>query len=478
MREPDKRTKWTYCIGATGRDAAYALVSMYLISYIQYTMQLTAAQFAAISACMVAAMIWDAVNDPLMGIIIENSHLKGGKFRPWILIGVLANALVIILLFNIRPQGWGFVIFFAISYFLWGMTYTMNDIAYWGMLPSLSSDPGVRNTLITIMSIFICVGQFAVAGIVPTVIAGNAVRAYGIIAVVVAFAFIAFQLLTFFGVREQPRRDNPHLSLGGMFKVFARNDQLIAAGIACLLFNVGQNLLIVFGVNFFYIEFGYSEGGGHIFLFTVMYGLGTLCSQAIFSLLSKHFKRTALLTFCMILLFVSYGLFLSFGFVLPKIPLLIHATGFIIFFCQGLFNLVLLVMVNNTIEYDELRHGERHDSVISAARSFAVKLAGGINQGISALVLIISGIYAITQSVSALEVDVATGALTSEGALSLADQYLSQVSRTQSFTLRLGMVLIPVIAIFGAYLILRIKYRIDEKEYDRIVSEIESRKAS
>ena len=54
----DGRTKWCYCIGATGRDAAYALVSMYLLTYVQYTMKLTVAQFGVISACMVACLVW------------------------------------------------------------------------------------------------------------------------------------------------------------------------------------------------------------------------------------------------------------------------------------------------------------------------------------------------------------------------------------------------------------------------------------
>ena len=72
----DARTKWTYCIGATGRDAAYALVSMYLILYVQYTMNLTSAQFAVISGAMILCMVWDAINDLLMGIIIENTHFK------------------------------------------------------------------------------------------------------------------------------------------------------------------------------------------------------------------------------------------------------------------------------------------------------------------------------------------------------------------------------------------------------------------
>ena len=86
----DKRTKWCYCIGATGRDAAYALVSMYLLTYVQYTMKLTVAQFGVISAAIVVCLIWDAINDALMGIIIENTHFKSGKFKPWIIVGAVS----------------------------------------------------------------------------------------------------------------------------------------------------------------------------------------------------------------------------------------------------------------------------------------------------------------------------------------------------------------------------------------------------
>ena len=179
----DNRTKWSYSIGATGRDMAYTLINMYLITYIQYTMKLTVAQFGAISMCIVVCLVWDAINDPMMGIIIENSHLKSGKYRPWVFAGMLLNSVIIVLLFTVRPQGWAFVIFFGISYLLWGMTYTMNDIAYWGMLPSLTSNPKERNTLVTLMSIFICIGQFSVAGILPTIVAGNAVNAYRVAAV-------------------------------------------------------------------------------------------------------------------------------------------------------------------------------------------------------------------------------------------------------------------------------------------------------
>lgn len=478
MEKLGARTKWSYCIGATGRDAAYAMISLYLISYIQYTMNLTVAQFAAISGIMIVCLIWDAINDPMMGIIIENSHLKLGKYRPWILMGCILAAIMIFLLFSVRPTGWGFVAFFGVSYLLWGMTYTMNDIAYWGMLPSLSSDAGERNTLVTLMSIFICVGQFTIAGVVPIIIAGNAVNAYRIVALCVALGFIAFQLLTFFGVRERHHEaeDNAgKLSLKDMFRIFLRNDQLVSAGIAMFLFQIGSMLITMFGMNFAYFEFGYSAGGSFVFLFTVMYGLGTLLSQIAFPFITKKFTRQKQLGFFMIVIVVFYTLFFLIGIVVPKIPVVIYAIGFVIFFSQGIFNMNLIVMINNTIEYDEYKFNERHDSVISAVRSFAVKFGSAVNQGITNLVLILSGIYAISQNVSGLEVKAGSGEMAAEEVLVKADAILQTATRGQLIKLRLGMTLIPVIALGAAFLILRKKYKIDEKEYNRIVKEISER---
>ncbi len=480
MEKLDGRTKWSYSIGATGRDAAYALVSMYLMSYIQYTMNLTVSQFAVIGAIVVICMVWDAINDPLMGIIIENCHLKMGKYRPWILAGSILNAIIIVLMFTVRPSGWGFVGFFGLSYLCWGMTYTMNDIAYWGMLPSLTSDAKERNNLVTLMGIFICVGQFTVAGIVPEVIAGNAVGAYRLVALIVALAFIAFQTLTVIGVKEKhhaAEENVDHLGLGDMFRILLRNDQLIPAGISSLLFNVGNGLLIMFGINFFYFEFGYSRGGDMVFLFTVMYGVGTLLSECAFPLLTKLFKRKSLLTFFSIFPCVCYLLLLLTGYVpfLPKNPILINLLGFLIFFSQGVLNMLIIVMLNNTIEYDEYKFNERHDSIISTVRSFSAKLSGAINQGIVNLTLILSGIYAISQNISRLEVDAAEGLVAKESVLAQADAFIASAGKNQLFILRLGITLFPVLALLICFVILAKKYKIDEEEYERIVGEIKKR---
>ena len=164
---------------------------------------------------------------------------------------------------------------------------------------------------------------------------------------------------------------------------------------------------------------------------------------------------------------------LGVGYVLPKSALIINILGFVIFFCQGVFNLILLVMLNNTIEYDEWKFHERHDSIISAVRSFAVKLGSAIDQGIVTLVLIISGIYSISQKVSSLEVSKGTGELTSEQVLQMADSFIQTATKQQLFVLRLGMTLIPIAALTVAMLILTRKYAITEEKYNNIVSDLQ-----
>lgn len=477
MEKLDNRTKWTYCIGATGRDMAYTLVSMFLLTYIQYTMKLTVAQYATISAIVVVCLLWDAINDPLMGIIIENAKLKSGKFKPWILLGAFLNALVIIGLFTIRPEGWGFVFFFGVGYLLWGMTYTMNDISYWGMLPSLTSNPKERNLLVTIQGIFICIGQFSVAGLLPDMVAGNAVKAYRIAAIIIASCFLGFQLLTVFGVKERERKQNTEtLSLKDMFRIFLRNDQLIAGGVSHLLFQVGNGLLIMIGMNFFYFEFGYSKGGELVFLFTVMYGLGTLISEASYAAIASKLSRKKILAVSTFLIVLGYLALMSVGYVLPKNVVVINTIGFVIFFAQGAFNMTMIVMLNNTIEYDEAKFHERHDSIISAVRSFATKLASAIDQGAVALILIVSGIYAISQNISDLEIKAATNVISKAEVIESADAFIETATALQRLTLRLGIVLVPILAIGIAFIILKKKYIIDEKMYDDLVKEINERK--
>ena len=140
-----KRNLIMFPLGTVGRDMVYNLVTSYLLTFVLFTRNLNAAQLSAITAIMVAARIFDALNDPVMGNIIERTRTRWGKFKPWLVIGILTTSLVVYATFNVKLQGWQFVWFFGAMYFLYSITYTMHDIAYWGMVPALSSEANMRN---------------------------------------------------------------------------------------------------------------------------------------------------------------------------------------------------------------------------------------------------------------------------------------------------------------------------------------------
>ena len=145
-------------LGTIGRDMVYNLVTSYLLTYVLFTRALTAAQLAAISAIMVGARVFDALNDPIMGNIIERTRTRWGKFKPWLVIGIVTTSVVVYLFFNTKLQGWSFVLFFGVMYFMYSITYTMHDISYWGMVPALSSDANARNQFTSRATLFAGIG--------------------------------------------------------------------------------------------------------------------------------------------------------------------------------------------------------------------------------------------------------------------------------------------------------------------------------
>ena len=92
----DKQTKknLTYFpLGTVGRDMMYALFANFILLFILYTKNLTTAQLAAVTAIMVAARIFDALNDPITGLVIDNIRTPWGKFKPAILVGGVASQM-------------------------------------------------------------------------------------------------------------------------------------------------------------------------------------------------------------------------------------------------------------------------------------------------------------------------------------------------------------------------------------------------
>lgn len=159
-------TKFSFGLGALGKDLCYAMISYFLMIYFTDTVGMAP---LFVGNLFLVARIWDAFNDPMMGFVVDNTRSKWGKFRPWILLGAVLNSIVMIFMFR-KPAGMtGFSMYayFSVMYILWGMTYTVIDIPYWSMLPSLSSTKEERDSMSVIPRIFaslawLLMGAFAI----------------------------------------------------------------------------------------------------------------------------------------------------------------------------------------------------------------------------------------------------------------------------------------------------------------------------
>ena len=486
-----KRSKWSYAIGCTGRDMCYTLVSMYLLIYIQYSGLLNEAQFLVLTGIIVLCRVWDAVNDPMMGTIISNTKTRLGKYRPWVLIGCLSNAIFLILLFTLRfDNGWVNVIVLGVTYLLWGMTFTMNDVSYWSLLPALSEDKEDRDKLTSMVAVFASVGAFTAGGLVPTFTTGNAIEGYKIFGITFAVIFVICQLLVFFFTHDnkydkfmiskeelEAEPKEKAITIKDMVKILIRNKQLLVMAVVVLLYTTASGFLIAFGQNFFYFKFGFD--GNLVFIFTVIYAAGTLVSQAIFPMLTKKFNRNQIVKASILITVIGYLLF----FLIANLPIsssicfiLLCVFGILVFGGQGVFYMVMLIMLTNTIEYDEWQSGERNEAVTFSVRPFMVKLSGAIQAGIVSVALVACGLYAITKQIGDLEVDKNLGNITQTDLTTQANNLLSTANDLQIFGLSAAMTIIPIILFVATYFIIKKKYIIDEALYDTMTKEIEERK--
>ena len=143
------KEKIAYGLGAVGKDMVYMLSASYVLYYFQDILGVSA---IAMGLILMAARVFDAFNDPIMGVVVAKTKTKWGKFRPWLMIGTVTNAIILIVMFSAPPSldGGGLVAYAAVIYILWGVTYTMMDIPYWSMIPAFTEGGKEREGLTTL----------------------------------------------------------------------------------------------------------------------------------------------------------------------------------------------------------------------------------------------------------------------------------------------------------------------------------------
>ena len=457
MKEFGKKQFAAYGLGAVGKDMVYALSASYIMYYYQDILGLSA---TFVGFILMIARVFDAANDPFMGVVVAKTNSRWGKFRPWIFTGTILNAFVLYALFAAPAvSGKALMIYFAVMYILWGMTYTMMDIPFWSMIPAVTSTTKDRENLSVVGRTSAGVGYALIN--VFTVMAvsklGGGIERTGfrLFALIIAILFVIFILFTCFTIREQKEENMQTTSVKEMFKALFNNDQAIITVVTIVLINsalyITSNLLIYF----FKYDIGGTTWKDAYTLFTSVGGISQILGMmVVYPILRSKLSNTIIFKLSLCLAIFGYVFLLALcllGF--SSILTMLMVPGVMIFVANGILTVLTTVFLANTVDYGEVKTGHREESVIFSMQTFVVKAASGLAVFITGVSLDLIG-------------------LTSKDGLGEGIPTFS----SPLLGLRLLMTILPMIGLVLALVLFTRKFILTDEKAEQIRKQLEEKK--
>jgi melibiose permease/lactose/raffinose/galactose permease len=298
-----------------------------------------------------------------------------------------------------------------------------------------------------------------------------------ILAIVIGLIFIGSQVAVFFFVKE-PKNAITHVKqektqFKNLLKIIFKNDQLVVIIVAILLFNTGYFITTALGIYFFDFDFN-RYGGTEFMIFSGILAVSQLTAISLFPLLSRKIGRKNVFTLGIVLVVIGYLLFFSVKYWLPMNMAVIGLAGLVLFSGQGFIQVLVLVMLADTIEYGQWKLGTRNDSVIFSINPFVTKLATAFQNIIVTMTLAFSGLNERVIKPVADAVNDNPDMETAE----IRTLISTLVDDRMLLWLRISMIVLPLILIIASYIIYRWKYKLDEKMYQEITTDLLKRVAA
>lgn len=449
-----------YGLGAIGKDMVYALSASFVMYYYQDIMGLSA---SFVGLILMIARVFDAINDPFMGVVVAKTNTKYGKFRPWILSGTILNAFILYALFSAPSlSDGGLKIYFAFMYILWGVTYTMMDIPYWSMIPAVTDNSKDREHLSVVGRTCAGVGNALITvGTVMAVAAlGGGVERVGFkwFSLIVAIIFVVAELILFITIKEKPTTEKMKTtSVKEMFSALVKNDQAMTTVLTIVLINSALYITSNLIIYFFKYDVGGTSWEGNYTLFSTVGGASQILSMMlVYPLLRKKFSNTTIFRLCLGLSITGYLLILLACFTgLSHNMAILCACGLLVFMANGMLTVLTTVFLSNTVDYGELKTGRREESVIFSMQTFVVKLASGLAVFLTGLGLDMIGLVGNSDT---------TGEIVQQSASTITG-------------LRLLMTILPIIGLVCALFVFNKKFILTDEKADEIARELKERRA-
>ena len=376
------KTALGYGVGAIGLDLSYGMFYSFLSYYLSSVLGLQEAFLLLITPL---ARIWDGINDPMMGTIVDNTRTKMGKYRPWILIGAICNAVVLFLLFtSFGMSGLPLYIYIGIMYVLWGMTNTMADIPYWSMVPSFTSEEKERNLVATVARSFSGIGQGIISILTPIICPllssgitdekGYSASGFSRWAGICGVALVFFATVCILVTKEKNvvYGEKKKFSLKQIFDVIKSNDQLVVFIVFAMLSNAGWYLTSSTAVYYFTDSLGNSQLQS---LFQTIGTVGSVLGLLVVPVLSKWFTKRTTYTISLVTAIAGYGLMLITGPIL-KLNVVIMDVCYILA-SVGVSSMFVsqTIFLADIVDYGEYKNGERNESITFSMKGFLQKMA-------------------------------------------------------------------------------------------------------
>ncbi len=381
----EQKTTWRekifYGVGAVGLDLSYGMFYSFLSYYLSSVLGLKEAFLLLLTPI---ARIWDGINDPMMGTIVDNTKTKFGKYRPWILIGAIANGTVLFLLFtNFGLSGMPLYVYIGVMYILWGMTNTMADIPYWSMVPSFTSDPKDRNMVSTVARTFSGLGQGIITIATPIILPmlssgiktdkGYSAAGFSRWAGILGICLVLFSAICVISTKEKNvvYGEKTKFSFKKIFTVLKSNDQLLVFMLFAMLSNAGWYLTSGTAVYYFSDVLGQPKAQS---LFQTIGAAGSVLGLLVIPVLSKWFNKKQIYQISLLTTIAGYILMYIFGPVLKitialDVAYILSSTGIAsMFVAQTIF-------LADIVDYGEYKNGERNESITFSMKGFLQKMA-------------------------------------------------------------------------------------------------------
>lgn len=397
----------SFCLGNLGHSAFYGVMSTYFVIFITSSMfsgmQASIADklIGLITGLMVVIRIAELVIDPILGNIVDNTKTKWGKFKPWILVGTLVSALLLLVLFTgifgLAQKSWLlFAVLFILIYIGFDIFYSLSDVSYWGMVPALSEDSHARGIYTSLGAFSGTIGWNGLTIIVVPIVTSVTYMVTGkheegaagwlAFAAVISALAIVCALIVCFGTKEKHNiirnSAKQKTSLKQVFGAIFHNDQILWPSLAYLLYSLAY--IITNGVLFYMYKFVIGKPN-EFWVVGVIATIIGFCITPSFPILNKYIPRKWLFVAgqtCMVLAYVLF-IFGRNNVILMDLGLVLLNINFA--------QLVTVLTLTDAIEYGQLKNGQRNEAVVLAVRPMIDKFTGAVSNALVSYVAIAAG---------------------------------------------------------------------------------------